>query len=278
MATTTFHLPDFIIIGANKAATTSLAHYLNTHPEVHMSRVKEPMFFSTDPAAPKTEASEANLEKPFFTPTLPEYSSMFENAPPGARLFGEASTAYLANPLIAARAIKKIVPNVKLIAVLRDPAKRAVSAYKMYRGNGMEPRPFREIVDAAADQLTINGAQGGKDYIRNGLYAQLLGPFLKLFPASQLLILKYDDLVDRGEEFLKKVCHYLEIGPFEFDLNVRLNTSEQICKEKVLIEEEDLQRLRVCYRDEILRLQNLVDIDLSNWIQLEQNPEPSSSV
>jgi len=267
MTRETINLPDFIIIGANKAATTSLSYYLSCHPEVYMSRVKEPMFFTTHPSDSATEIHEADLEKPFFTSTLPEYSSMFDDAPGTAKSFGEASTAYLANPHIAARAIKKIVPNVKLIAVLREPVQRAISAYKMYCGNGFEDRSFSEIVDGARNQLTINGAQGGKDYIRNGLYSQLLEPFTKLFPPSQLLILKYDDLESKGTEFMASVCKYLELSPLEFDLNVKLNTSHDAYKDSVLIDDEDVQRLRACYLDEILKLQNQVNIDISDWIQ-----------
>ena len=66
-------LPDFIIIGANKAGTTSIANYLAQHPEIKISTVKEPMFFSSEPNYNSASLKDSSLGKPYFARTLKEY-------------------------------------------------------------------------------------------------------------------------------------------------------------------------------------------------------------
>lgn len=261
-------LPDFVVIGANKAGTTSVANYLNMHQRIQMSRVKEPMFFSTTPSQISADASEASLANPFFTLTLSEYSAMFESDKDGDLIYGEASTAYLANPAISSSLMRKIVPEVKIIAILRDPVERAISAYKMCYGNKIEERCFKEIVDVSLCHHEVAGANGVRDYVRNGLYYQLLEPYLRFFDRGQILLTSYDWLCDDPHGFLGNIFGFLGLESAYVDVKARFNTAEEnLNMMTAAVSEYDVDRLREFYRDENLRLQSVIDFDISHWIR-----------
>src|SRR5690606_38241039 len=192
--------------------------YLNQHPEIKMATVKEPMFFVADPSQPVVERKEANLSKPFFATDLFSYSELFSGWKEDALAFGEASTAYLCNPLVAAPEMKRIVPEVKLIAILRHAVDRAISAYKMAKGSGIEQREFAEIVDDAANNLNLVRRQGVKEYVRNGLYGKQIEIFFRYFDRRQFLFLTYDQLQLDAVEFMRTICEFLGISKdFHFD-------------------------------------------------------------
>jgi len=262
----TFYLPDFIIIGANKAGTTSVANYLNMNPQVKISEVKEPMFFSSSPATVSASRENADLANPYVTITLEAYSNMFKEHGPKARFFGEASTAYLATPHASVIAMKKVVPETKIIAILREPVSRAISAYKMCLGNGIEERSFSEIVQQAEQQKQINvGGHSVKEYIRNGLYSQLLQPYFQYFDQSQLLVLDYHQLQQSPQDFMQQVADFIGVDYHPVNYNKKYNLQSEHVGGEVVIEESDKQRLKTIFEDEINALQDLVSFNLSHW-------------
>lgn len=267
MPTATYTLPDFIIIGANKAGTTSVASYLTQHPEICISKVKEPMFFSSDPARASAGLKNATLANPYFAITLDEYSGMFNAASDRVRFFGEASTSYLANPRQSAQLIKKIVPDVKIIAILREPASRAISAYKMCYGNGIENRPFAEVVSEIDTQGRILDRHGVKEYVRNGLYSQLLRPYVSFFDRQNLLFVKYDELAEMPDKVMGLILEFIGASPYQFDTSVKSNTESDHLKDPVAIEEEHVRRLRSFFRDDIRATQDMTSLDLSSWLR-----------
>jgi len=265
MGKKTFYLPDFLIVGANKAGTTSLANYLNMHPKIKISDVKEPMYFNSTADMVSASKEEANLANPYIAITLDHYSKMFEKHDESVELFAEASTAYLATPKISASLMKKVIPDVKVIAVLREPVSRAVSAYKMCLGNGIEDRTFSEVVQNAENEMTILSAHGVKEYIRNGLYAQLLKPYYDYFPKENLLILNYDEFMQKPEEFLKKIFTFLEIEPINIDFSKKYNTaSEHVKKDEVIISDTDIKKLQTLFKDELEKLKELTGITFNS--------------
>lgn len=297
------YLPDFIIIGANKAGTTSVAHYLNQNPAIKISDEKEPMFFSSTPEMISAKREDANLEKTYFAITLDEYSKMFENCTTEVKFFGEASTAYLANPYKSAALIKKLVPNVKIIVILREPVSRAISAYKMCRGYGIEERSFKDIVNTSGNQKTINKTgHGVKEYLQNGLYVQLLGPYLEFFNQSQLMILNYTELEKKPKAFMEKISGFIGAEYFHVNYNKKINAAsdylnynnpkiflkrilnvigteylpEQLGKKlmkvskiknnEIVIDDNDIEKLKLFYKNEVTKLQTIVDFDISSWL------------
>jgi len=267
MAKVIWNLPDFIIIGANKAGTTSVANYLNSHPDIQMSKVKEPMFFSTEPTQSSAAMKEASLARPYFTLTLNEYSEMFDAANGKVVKLGEASTSYLANPNTSSKLMRKIVPDVKIIVILRDPVERAISAYKMCVGNGIESRKFSEIVLGAEQDLKILDAHGVKEYIRNGLYVQLLQPYFNFFSKDQILITAYEELRETPSKLLSKIFGFVGVDDHEVSTKKKFNTAaDNLKRGRIEIKQEDIDRLRTLFRPELERLLPKMDFDISHWI------------
>ena len=124
-------MPNFLVIGANKSGTSSLYEYLGQHPEVYMSPVKEPLYFSQSGKPPIGNRPDLVLQRD-ATRTLDEYLALFAGVT-DEKAIGEASTSNLSNPR-APTCIREALPEAKLVAVLRHPAERAFSAYSMYFG------------------------------------------------------------------------------------------------------------------------------------------------
>ncbi len=265
MAKVSFTLPDFVIIGANKAGTTSLANYLTQHPEIRISTVKEPMFFSSEPSRISAGLKNATLATPYFSLTLPEYSSQFEPHSDEVKWFGEASTSYLANPRFSSILLKKIVPDVKIIAMLREPTSRAISAYRMCYGNGIETRTFEETLASLDKQSKINDRHGVREYVRNGLYGQLLGPYINTFEQTSLLFLKYDDFLENPQGELEKILRFIGAAPYTFDMEVWHNTEADHAKTPIEILESSKNKLREFFQPDIRLTQSITKLDLSNW-------------
>ena len=117
-------LPDFLIVGAAKSGTTSLYHFLGQHPDIFMSAVKELGFFALKNDVQFNGPGDMNAIGCCSVNTLEAYSALFAEARGGVAA-GESSNMYLYSQE-APHAIKAAIPNVKLIAILRDPVERAV--------------------------------------------------------------------------------------------------------------------------------------------------------
>src|SRR5690348_11613531 len=117
--------PDFIIIGVPKAGTTSLADWLSQHPQIFFPRIKEPGFFSY--AGQSYNPLHRSL--PSYATLWAEYLKLFENAGPGEKI-GEATTNYF-HFYQAPGLMRALLPDVKLVVVLRNPVDRIYSHYLM---------------------------------------------------------------------------------------------------------------------------------------------------
>lgn len=215
--TETTVLPNFMIIGAPKAGTTTLFHYLAEHPQVAMGRIKEPNFFSFDADSPPPEdrASQRRYERSIKT--IDEYRELFQHSN-GAAAIGESSANYLANEGAAAR-IRRLLPDVKLIAILRNPADRAYSAYWMDVRKGYERRSFEESIRDWENQ-----GESASRFITEGFYHEQLSRYRQHFDASQILVLLMDDLKRDALDVMRRVHRFLEIDEnYVPDTSVRHN-------------------------------------------------------
>lgn len=176
-------LPDFLIIGTLKSASSSVFYWLGNEPAVALPSEKEPNFFS--------------VEDRWERGTM-WYSQLFPNRPPGV-LTGEASTSYT-DPkraeLVAARVLS-VVPHARLICVLREPVERARSHYRHEVQRGRESRPFR------------HAATPGSGYVERGRYAECLAPYLDQVPREQLCVVRTEDLGDGAGPAWAKVLEHL---------------------------------------------------------------------
>ena len=156
----------------------------------------------------------------------------------------------------------KIVPSMRIIAILREPADRAVSAYRMCRGNGVEPRPFGQMVRNTESCATVLNNHNVREYVRLGLYSQLLAPFLRFFGPERRLFLRYDDLVRDPERFMGEINAFLGLPKFAYDTGRRYNTAEDNDARDIVIAPEEIARLRAFYAPDIARTQEMTGLDL----------------
>ncbi len=187
VSATRSNMPDFLVIGAMKGGTTSLYHYLNAHPQVYMTKVKEVDFFTT----------ELNWNKGFDW-----YTKQFAGAPPEAKK-GEASTSYTKFPRYSGVAprIAEHLPEARLIYVVRDPMERIRSHYQHNVAIGEEPRSIEKAV--AENPVYI-------DYSR---YAMQLDQYLEHYDRERVLLITSEDLRNKREETFKLVLDFLEVDP-----------------------------------------------------------------
>jgi hypothetical protein len=180
-------LPTFVIVGAAKAGTTALYWYLNEHPQVFMSPLKETNFFAfglDEHGAPRYGDPELHR---FPIRSLEEYTALFADAADAVAI-GEASPIYLECPDAAGR-IRDVLPAATIVCVLREPVDRAYSDYQMYlRARGRRLDPERDLRPSAA------WAQPDSHWLRIGRYREALGRYYDRFPSEQIEVILFDDL------------------------------------------------------------------------------------
>lgn len=209
-------LPTFIIVGAGKSGTTSLYYYLGQHPEVFLSKVKEPRFFCVCSEEGNAIDTSAFARGEFsVTTSWDSYLSLFAGAE-GHRAIGEASIQYMETPGAAQR-ILAAIPDVSFVALLRDPVDRMHSMYRQRRRDGLERRGFEELLDDGED-LDL--------YLRGGRYGSNLEPFVRRVGHDRVLALDYDAFGARPRETLRRVFGFLGVDPeCPVDVSLRANVS-----------------------------------------------------
>lgn len=204
-------LPDFIVIGAQKSGTTSLFNYLGLHPQIVPSVVKQVRYFDGG-LDPSTDNFELGLDwyKSFF----PLKEQLKENN----AITGEASPMYLFYPMAADR-IASILPEVKLIVVLRSPVERAISHYfhsirakaenvPILDALKLEEVRLKESIEAC-DYRSFPFTR--HSYKSRGLYAEQLQRYLRVFERENMLVLEFDSLFSDVHNQLSRVFNFLGV-------------------------------------------------------------------
>ena len=281
-------LPIFIIIGAGKCGTTSLHNYLNEHPQIYICPQKETFFFLDEVVQAKHQPWGAVTD-------FSDYLALFADAPENS-VIGEISTNYYAHPE-SAQLIYNLIPEVKIIAILRDPAARAFSSYQMHVRQGAETKEFDELIEPDIK------------YIKRGFYYSQLLPFFQCFKPEQIKILLYDDLCKNPHSFIRDLFQYIEVDPnfipnmskkvregglpknkalhkmvtqknivrtfvasmlkLFMPLELRQKIRSNLVKDntyKAKLSGDSRKKLIEIYRDDILQLQDLIQRDLSGWL------------
>lgn len=221
--------PNFFIVGAAKAGTSSIGDFLSKHPEVYISPIKEPHFFSTDlrmadfrsdyrdRASFDVDTYLANHPLPFkhiaHIDEQSHYQELFREAR-NEKAIGELSTGYLYSNC-AAENIFKFNPDAKIIMVLRQPVERAYSHYLM---NIRDLWDYDSAFINALERDFSSSEKGwGKShmYVELGLYFEQVSRYLKRFPESQIKIFLYEDFRNNPVEFIKDIYEFLEVDPSE---------------------------------------------------------------
>lgn len=187
-------LPDFIIIGAQKSGTSSLYYYLSQHPQLTMSVEKEIHYYNYY----LQHGKGLSWYKSFFPLRIRSHN----------KKTGEASPNYLYSEKAPAE-LKKDIPDVKLLVLLRNPIERAYSEYNMHVRQ-LKRKDFPTSFEAAIanDDLSL---EGSRLYLVRGLYAQRIKNWLKHFALSQFLFIKSEDFFRDPKNTLKEVYAFLGI-------------------------------------------------------------------
>jgi hypothetical protein len=201
-------LPNFLIIGAQKAGTTSLLNYLSRHPEIYVPEDKEISCFYEDKQYNKQFESYP-FDKYFLGWRGEKYCG---NAPVNTLFFSE----------VTAKRIHDLCPSIKMIAVLRNPISRAYSAYWYFVRCGVEKNSFEEALKLEAS-LANSGTfyeRCNFTYVSHGFYYEQLRKFFEHFSMDSLLILLYDELKKNPTDTLGKVCEFLSIDNIFYSRDV----------------------------------------------------------
>lgn len=182
-------LPDYVIAGMMKSGTLSLYAWLAQQPECEPAGAKEPDFFSNEDAWKRGPSW---------------YGEMFAHAPEG-KLVGEASTSYTKpyeGALVAATRMAALLPDVRLIFVLREPIARLRSHYRHEVRRGRECRSFSEAISAPLNP-----------YAALSHYHECLSPYFGIFPRAQICIIRMEDLISETARGWTQVLHHLGLPP-----------------------------------------------------------------
>lgn len=225
MATTP--VPNFFLVGTGKSGTTSLHRYLQQHPQIYMSPVKEPSYFAseirpenlTGPLQRHVALQSLELDKHLKDgkPVKPlgwlsaewdDYLRLFANVKE-ERAVGEASAIYLWSET-AAENIRSRVPDAKIIIILRDPAERAFSQYLHQGSVGFTERSFREHI-GECERVAEKKIGILYPFLEIGLYYRQVKRFLDLFPRDQIRIYWYEKDWLQPERLLADLFEFLEV-------------------------------------------------------------------
>ena len=282
------NLPNFFIAGAPKAGTDLLFYQLEQHPQIYMSPLKEPNYFADEirphnfhaslrPLIEKEFASMRQYldagapEKRFggFVSNLDDYKKLFANAGSHPAI-GEGSVCYLWAKSAAA-AIAEMLPHARIILVLMDPAERAFHQYLKSLSDGTVSHTFSQHLD-----LAFSDRSGPETEIRHfnpflafGEYSEQLNRYLQSFPRGQLFISLYEDTQGDYERWFGEVLAFLQVDtefkPPDVEVPSKPRLPEHGPMPRLLA--DDRAKLVDYYRADVLRLQKLIERDLSAWLR-----------
>ncbi len=300
-ADTKLDLPNFLIVGAAKSGTTSLYNYLSKHPDIYMpEKIKEP-YFLTGLDFNKVDHSKGdygiNLVK-----SIENYKKLFSNHH-GEKAIGEASVGYLYFYTETIKNIKKYLVDPKIIIVLRNPIDRAYSNYLHHVRDLHEDESF-DVALKYIDERMDKNYWWGYDYIGAGMYFNQIKAYLENFENVKIIL--FDDFTANTDEEIKKILIFLEVDSnIKLDTSKRMNVSgvpknkrlqrfllkpsifKSIAKIlmpkhtkkklKDVISKKNLNSVKMKYKtreylkevfkDDILKVQDLIKKDLSFWIK-----------
>jgi len=192
--------PNFFIVGAAKAGTTSLYEYLKDIPGIYMSPVKEPNYFSQ-----KTMPEEYPVS---IIRNKAEYLSLFENIK-DEKIIGEATTSYLTDP-DAPYQIHKIIPTAQILISLRDPIERAFSHYLMHiQTTWLTSSLSEELKKSSSMDFNPN-----KPHLKleHGLYYDSIKRYQNVFGKKQIKIIIFEEFIRNVKDSLEEILKFLNVS------------------------------------------------------------------
>jgi hypothetical protein len=284
-------IPNFIVVGAHKAGTSSLHTYLNQHPEIYL---------------PSKKGADLLWRRKFKElDEVREYLAQFEGAEPG-QILGEVSSVYLHRGRELVEKIKYLFPEVKIIAVLRNPIDRAYS-------HALWDRPYTQDEIRNLDHLIMTS----EEFLIPGLYYTHLKTYFSYFNRDQVKLFLYEDLVDNPHKFFTELFGFIGVDQdFSIDMSKRLHLGSLklsgpyrtlmekgysiSSSVKLFIPKAMRKFLREMlhakshapkpsmsnnlrlelinyFYDEVINLKQLTGLDVSHWLNMPESESASSS-
>jgi hypothetical protein len=303
-------LPNFLILGTAKAGTSSLYTYLKQHPDVYLSPTTELNFFAH-------EGGDLNFRGPgdleymwgdSLAASYEDYCKQFAGVEQETAV-GEVSTHNLYSSQAPAL-IKRYIPNARMIAILRNPAERAFSAFShMVRDGREETNDFRAALAREPARIRDNW-EPLWHYKSMGFYGAQLSRYFEVFERKQVRVYLYDDFLAHPLNVIQDILGFIGVDPdFVPDMSEKINVSimprsRQLQKmmmgksvirsmlrslapaetrsrirsfilgrnrKRMRMDPEIRRELTNAFRDDIELLQRLLDRDLSHWLTGAEN-------
>ncbi len=288
-------LPNFMVIGAPRCATTSLYHHLKAHPQIYMSPMKEPRFYIYGGDACVPPGVDAIT-------TREAYEALFE----AGRDFlyrGEATPTYIGRPGVPQR-IREQIPVCKLIVMLRNPVERTLSHYWFRVHQGTEARPFEAVIAAERGLLPVFDAPPGTYALTFSFYHAHLSRFFDYFPRDQLHVELFEDFREAPHGTMARIYAFLGVDgvptfetlkshhnqretgaqrwlnrhpmlkriyqtmvPSSFQQTIRARLSQASTQPTQPISSDTVAELHEIFAADTLALQHLLDRALSAWLK-----------
>ena len=192
-------VPDFFVVGAPRAATTSLYHALDRHPQIFAPAIKEPHRFAF-PEVADTYYDTTVVDEPSA------YAALYRERRPD-QVAGDFSTSYLFRHRAAGR-IASLRAEAKIVMVLRDPVERALSHHRMDRRDGYTTAPMAELIGPTAADPRFR-----REYVDVGRYADQIRAYREHFDDRQLHIILFEDLIGDEATTLRHLLDFLGVDP-----------------------------------------------------------------
>lgn len=191
--------PNLIVIGAQKSASTFVQELLGCHPDIYVVPGEVPFF----------------EEEAFATSDLDRLYTLFSSPRARAAKFRVIKRPnYLASPVVPHR-VQSVVPDARLIAVLREPVARALSAYFHYMRDGFVP--VMSVNDGFMDLLSRGEIQGyprSREILEFGRYATHLARYFDHIERGRILILRHQDVLKHPQMVVARLAAFLELPTF----------------------------------------------------------------
>ena len=296
----TKNLPNFLIVGTAKAATTTIHEYLKQHPDIFMTEWKEPCFFKFKDQEEINYTSTKRIVK--FVTKTEQYKSLFKGGE-YKKIRGESSTPYLYFYKDSINNIKNTVPdyqNIKILIVLRNPIERAFSQYMMKVRDLEEQMNFMEAISLEKERMRKH-VHFDFYYVDRGMYYEQVKAYLEAFKNVKVVL--YEDFKRETVSNLDEIVSFLGLKSFNFSTirnhNIsgkpknkyisRLLIGENFLKKvfqtiipksqrkkissaimernlkRITIDEASKKALQGYFKEDIKKLESLLGRDLSAW-------------
>jgi hypothetical protein len=244
------NIVNFLVVGAQKSGTTALHDYLENHPNICLATSKEVHFFDNDE---------------YFLPPKPDYKLYHRhfNLTSRHEIVGEVTPSYMFW-INAPRRIWEYNPEMKIIAILRNPIERSYSHWNMQRYLKKDNRSFLEAITGEAEvcKMSLPLQNLPFSYIARGFYTEQLRRLLTFFPRNQILIIRHENLLTEPTNVLKEIYNFLGIQSREIAVPV----SKHCTPYNVLMSNKERSYLKHIFEFEIRQLERMLNWDCSSWM------------